>query len=96
MCCLISSLLLFGPRIAFLIYWLLSPVGAARVRAAFGNWLVPLLGVIFVPWTVLAYALFFPVAGFEWILVVLAFLVDLTAYGGGYRSRRTVIHRERF
>jgi hypothetical protein len=96
MCCLISSLLLFGPRIAFLIYWLLSPVGAGRAQAAFDYWLVPLLGVIFLPWTVLAYTLFFPVAGFEWILVVLALLIDLTAYGGGYRSRHTVIRRERF
>jgi hypothetical protein len=93
MCCLISSLLLFGPRIAFLIYWLLSPVGGVRVRAAFGNWLVPLLGVILLPWTVLAYVLFYPVAGFEWLLLALAFLVDLTAYGGGYRSRRTVTRR---
>jgi hypothetical protein len=95
MCCLISSLLLFGPRIAFLVYWLLMPRGGARVRAAFGNWLVPLLGVIFLPWTALAYAIFFPVAGFEWLLLVLAFLIDLTAYGGGYRSRGTVLDRNR-
>jgi hypothetical protein len=95
MCCLISSLLLFGPRIAFLVYWFLLPRGGAQVRAAFGNWLVPLLGVIFLPWTALAYVLVFPVAGFEWFLVALAFLVDLAAYGGGYRSRRTVTARGR-
>jgi hypothetical protein len=93
MCCLISSLLLFGPRIAFLVYWLLTQAGGARVSAAFGNWLVPLLGVIFLPWTALAYAVFFPVAGFEWLLLALAFIVDLTAYGGGYRSRGTVLNR---
>jgi hypothetical protein len=95
MCCLISALLLFGPRVAFLAYWLLTVRGAAQVRAAFDNWLVPLLGVIFLPWTALAYVVFFPVAGFEWFLVVVAFLIDLAAYGGGYRSRGTVIDRRR-
>ena len=93
MCCLISSLLLFGPRIAFLIYWLLTPRGGAKVGEAFGSWMVPLLGVIFVPWTALAYAFFFPIGGFEWLLLAFAFLVDLAAYGGGYRSRHTVTDR---
>ena len=95
MCCLISSLLLFGPRIAFLVYWFLLPLGRVRVRLVFGNWLVPVIGVIFLPWTALAYVIFFPVAGFEWLLVVFAFLVDLAAYGGGFRSRGTVIERGR-
>jgi len=93
MCCLISSLLLFGPRIAFLIYWLLTARGGLKVAAAFDGWLVPLVGVVFAPWTVLAYTVFFPIAGFEWVLVILAFLVDLAAYGGGYRSRKTVTER---
>lgn len=93
MCCLVSSLLLFGPRIAFLIYWLLTLNGGTQVSMAFDGWLVPLLGVIFAPWTVLAYTFFFPIAGFEWALVILAFLVDLAAYGGGYRSRKTVTER---
>ena len=94
MCCLISALLLVGPRFAFLVYWL-SARGSAQVRAAFDGWLVPLLGVIFLPWTALAYVVLFPIAGFEWFLVAVAFLVDLAAYGGGYRSRGTVLDRGR-
>lgn len=86
MCCLVSALLLIGPRLAFVIYWLL-PITGYRVAEVFGNWVIPLLGLIFLPWTALSWVILYPVQGFEWFLVVLALFADLAAYGGGYRSR---------
>jgi hypothetical protein len=59
---------------------------------AFDNWLVPLLGFFLLPWTTLAYAVMWStsrngVFGFEWFIVILAFLVDLSSYAQGGRSR---------
>jgi hypothetical protein len=53
---------------------------------------VPFLGFFLLPWTTLAYALMWSagsdgVVGFEWFIVVLAFLFDLGSYAGGQRGR---------
>jgi hypothetical protein len=69
--------------------WLFSDL----LSRAFDGWLVPLLGFFLLPWTTLAYALMWGaatngVAGFEWFLVVLAFLFDLASLGEGGRRRR--------
>jgi CDP-diglyceride synthetase len=88
MCCLISAILLIGPRVAFIFYWFL-PRTKEQARGAFDNqWVLPLLGWLFLPWTALVWAIFAPVEGFEWALLVVAFLADIGAYGGGYRSRK--------
>jgi hypothetical protein len=88
MCCLLSALMLIGPRLAFILYWFL-PATAFKAHAAFESWWLPLLGWIFLPWTALVWAIFYPVSGFEWALLVVAILADLGAYGGsGYSSRR--------
>jgi hypothetical protein len=59
---------------------------------AFEDWFVPLLGFFLLPWTTLAYALMWSssdgVVGFEWFIVILAFLFDLASYAGGRRERR--------
>ena len=93
MCCLISALMLIGPRLAFIFYWFL-PATAFRARAAFENQWLPLLGLIFLPWTALVWAIFYPVGGFEWALLAVAFLADLGAYGGGEYNRRRRRRRE--
>ena len=54
MCCFFTTLLFFGPRLAFLIYWLVWPV---RVYAVLDTWIWPLLGLIFLPWTFLMYVI---------------------------------------
>jgi len=59
---------------------------------AFDDWFVPLLGFFLLPWTTLAYAVMWAagtngVEGFEWFLVILAFVVDLGSYAGGRRQR---------
>jgi hypothetical protein len=88
MCCVITALLFIGPRAALLIWWLLSP---GRFSGVFDGLLVPLLGFLLLPWTTLMYVVAAPggVAGLEWALLIVAFLVDLGAYGGGaYGNRR--------
>ena len=55
------------------------------ISRAIDSWLVALLGFLFLPWTTLAYVVFYEsdrreVAGFEWFLVGLAFLIDLGSY----------------
>ena len=55
---------------------------------------MPLIGFFVLPWTTLAYAGMWSAGtnelrGFEWFIVVLAFLVDLGSYvGGGSRRNR--------
>ncbi len=87
MCCLISIASMLGPRLAILVWYLLRP---ERWQATFDTWIWPLLGSLFMPWTTLAYVLVAPhgIAGLEIVLIVLAVLIDLGAYGGGSKSRK--------
>jgi hypothetical protein len=87
--CLVVLLALVSPRLALVAVWLFSDV----LSDAFGSWLVPLLGFFLLPWTTLAYAGMWAsgtneVFGFEWFIVILAFVVDRGAGGGGGRGRR--------
>lgn len=86
MCCVVSLLLLIGPRIAGIAWYLVDP---ARWTAAFSNILWPILGVLFLPWTTMAYVLMSPggVDGLQWLVVALGFLIDIGAVGGGGYSR---------
>lgn len=54
---------------------------------------MPFLGFFLLPWTTLAYAGMWSagsnnVRGFEWFIVILAFVIDLGAYVRGGRERR--------
>lgn len=99
-CCIITIFLVFGSRLAILVWWLLDQ---PLFIQAFQNWILPgnftlpvwawpLIGAILLPWTTLAYLLLFPggIVGYEWILLGIALLFDLAGHGGGYR------HRNRF
>ncbi len=59
---------------------------------AFESWIVPFVGFFLLPWTTLAYAAMWAssdgVNGFEWFVVLLAFLIDLGSLAGGGRRRR--------
>ena len=61
---------------------------------AFDSWIVPFLGFFLLPWTTLAYAVMWTssdrVNGFEWFIVILAFLADLSGWFGarGAGARR--------
>jgi hypothetical protein len=87
--CFVVLLALFSPRLALFGLWLFSHV----LSRAYDSALLPILGFFLLPWTTLAYAVMWDtgthrVAGFEWFIVVLAFLGDLASYGGGARARR--------
>jgi hypothetical protein len=69
--------------------WLFSNL----LSRAFDEWLIPLIGFFLLPWTTLAFAGMWDlgrggeVTGFEWFIVGLAFVADLSSYGGS-RYRR--------
>ena len=85
--CFVVLFALISPRLAIIFTWLFSNV---RDRAYDSFW-IPLLGFFFLPWTTLAYAFTWDsghaVKGFDWFLVILAFLIDLGSYGFGRRAR---------
>jgi hypothetical protein len=86
--CLVALLALFSPRLALFAIWLFSDL----LSRAYDDWIVPLLGFFLLPWTTLAYAVMYSagsneVTGFEWFIVILAFLVDLGSYAGSNRYR---------
>jgi hypothetical protein len=89
MCCFFTTLLFFGPRLAFLIGWL-TPWGQLKVNLAFNTWIWPLLGLIFLPWTTLMYVLVFPINTFDWIWLGFALLADIAGYVGGAQNRQKV------
>ena len=87
MCCFLATLGIFGPRLGFLVFWLI-PYGQLKISLAFNGWLWPLLGLLFLPMTTLAYALLFPVIAFDWIWLGFAVLADLGALVAGAARRR--------
>jgi len=91
MCCFFASLMLLGPRFAFLVFWLLAPI---RVNAALANfnfpWLASLLGLIFAPWTMLMYVLIFPLNGYDWIWLGFGIMADVVGYIGAFQHRNRV------
>ena len=89
--CLAALLALISPRLALVAVWLFSNI----LSRAFDSWLLPLIGFFVLPWTTLAYAIMWDlgtlrVSGFEWFIVILAFVADIASYAGGrsYRSAR--------
>jgi|SRR6266498_2530242 hypothetical protein len=90
MCCIFTTLVFLGPRMALFVWWLLSP---ARFDHAFNTWYWPILGFIFVPFTTLMYVAVRPggVVGFDWVWLGLSLFIDISVYaGGGYGNRNRV------
>ncbi len=81
MCCLALSMAFIGPRFAFLLLWIFD---TSRVNAAYSSFIWPLLGLLFAPWTILAYTIAWGplhgVSGLGWALVVLGVILDLVTY----------------
>lgn len=87
--CLVVLLAFISPRLALFAIFLFSDL----LSEAFDSWFLPLLGFFLLPWTTLAYAVMWTVstnevAGFEWFIVILAFVVDLGSYANRNRVRR--------
>ena len=87
MCCFAAVLLLAGPRLGILVWWLVDQV---RWNLAFDTFLVPLLGFLFLPWTTIMYVLVFQggIAGFDWVWLGIGLFLDFSSWaGGGYTNR---------
>ena len=87
MACFVFLFALISPRLAIFFIWLFSDL----LDRAYDDWIVPLLGFFLLPWTTLAYAIMWTsngVEGFEWFIVVLAFLADVSSYAASDRQRR--------
>ena len=90
MCCMLTSLIFVGPRLAILVWWLISPV---YVGAAFDSVLLSLLAWAFIPWTVLMYLFIYPngVVGFDWVILIIGILADIASYSGGFYGNRNQV-----
>lgn len=88
-CCIVAIGALIGPRVAIVAWWLLDP---ARWALVFSSVLWPILGLVLLPWTTLVYVWLAPggIDTLGLILLGVAVIVDLSSYGGGYRSRGRV------
>jgi hypothetical protein len=86
--CFLALLALLSPRLAIIIAAIFSDI----LSRAYDSWVIPLLGFFLLPWTTLVYALAWDanphhLTVFEWLLVGVAFLLDLGSYGFGRRAR---------
>jgi hypothetical protein len=86
--CLAVLLALISPRLALFAVWIFSDI----LSRAYDSFIIPLLGFFLLPWTTLVYALAWNanphhLTVFEWLLVAVAFLLDLGSYGFGQRVR---------
>jgi hypothetical protein len=84
--CFVALFALISPRLALFFIWLFSD----WLGDAYEEWWLPLLGFFLLPWTTLAYAVFWVsgpngVEGIEWFFVVLGFLFDVGSWGGSRR-----------
>lgn len=89
MCCAIATAMFLGPRIGLLVWWIIDP---ALFGSAFRIWIVPIIFALFAPFTMIFYMISWfrgpGITGFEWVLIAIGILLDLSYYGGGYSSRR--------
>lgn len=95
--CLIGLIAFFTPRIAIVLLLVFGDWIQTCFRALsspFNGLLLPILGLIFLPYTLLAYCLAIhqhgSVGGIWTVLVVVAVLFDLGVVGHGGKSRRRV------
>ena len=78
MCCFVLSAWMIGPRFALALVWIFGE----RVQHAFASWWWPLVGLLFLPWTTLAYVVVWTPGGLgaRWIVVGIGFCLDVAGY----------------
>jgi len=86
--CLVVLFAFISPRLALFVLFLFTDL----LSRAYDSWILPFLGFFLLPWTTLAYAAMWSVGndgvtGFEWFIVILAFVFDLGSYMQGSRRR---------
>ncbi|HVG95136.1 MAG TPA: hypothetical protein VND21_11865 [Planctomycetota bacterium] len=88
--CLVALVAVLAPRVVSVVLWLFTTF---FVKAYANNPLLMILGIVFLPFTTLAYAWMVNTEGgvrgtFSIVVMVIAVLADLSAFEGGRRSRR--------
>ena len=95
MCCLALSAGFIGPRFALLLWWIFGD----KVDAAFSSFIWPFLGLLFLPWTTLAYVLAWGplhgVSGLGWLVVALGFFARHRDVLGAARPKRATPSSDR-
>ncbi len=91
--CLFAIFAGFFPRIADIILWIARP---NLFMAPFGgNYFWPILGIIFLPLTTLFYVFLWSpgigLAGWDWLWIGLAVLMDVSNLAGNVRANRNSI-----
>ena len=85
--CLFVIAAAISPRFGVFLLWAFTD----RMAIAFEHWWWAALGFVFLPWTTLAWALVYEpvkgVTGFGWVIVVFAFLADLSTHAGSAKAR---------
>jgi hypothetical protein len=92
MCCSLFALLVVAPRLGLVVWWLF-PGGRNAFNAAFQTLIWPILGVIFLPWTTIAWTIFGAnngVAGFDWVWIGLGLVLDIVTYTSGVYKRKSI------
>ena len=86
--CIILSAAILGPRAVAIIWWLLD---AARWNAAFNTILIPILGIVFLPWTTLAFVLASSsgsLTGLGVVVVIIGLFIDIGTYGSSAYTKK--------
>ncbi len=86
--CFVPLLALISPRLALFFVLVFSD----WVGRAFDGWVAPVLGFFLLPWTTLAYIVMWNVGsrgvdGFDWLIVIFAFVVDVMSYVKSSQAR---------
>jgi len=85
--CLFVIAAAISPRFGVFLLWAFTD----RMSIAFNEWWWAAIGFIFLPWTTIAWALVYApvkgVTGFGWVIVVFAFLADISTHVASSQAR---------
>lgn len=91
-CCLLAVAGSIIPRLTLLFLWIFTDM----VDDAFDSFILPLLGIIFLPFTTLMFTVAYWLSDgnvtWGWVLVAVAFFVDLGNYGSGAWGRGKTVN----
>lgn len=92
MCCMVTTLVLLGPRLIGFTWWVLRP---DQWGAVYSSFIVPAVGLFILPWTTMAYLLVAPggLNGADWLWLGLAVVLDLASYSGSAYGNKSRIPR---
>jgi hypothetical protein len=90
--CFLGLAIAFAPRVILILAWIFSERWPIVWK---GDFIVPLLGIIFLPYTTVMYMLVVNpltggINGWDWLWLVLGFILDITKWANVYQYRRNV------